>query len=241
MASSLLLPCLCMPTLPWWATVWICPLELRECHGGCSLFPINKNCRTQEGFCAQEPRRVWLGFTPTHCLGLTFVLGVLVREGPSQKCLRRLRVTVGAAVGLPSDRRWPLYSPDQASARPPTLSRWWRGVPSLQLPPHCCPYEPPLPFSPCSGFCRENWKILFPSAHRNGSALYNHWLLNLEGRNICFCSLISRWLLPPEAQSDSQEAVGLGVCTVLKVRGIPSQRSVKAHHLVLEVLSHSCW
>ena len=59
-------------------------------------------------------------------------------------------------------------------------------------PPHCCPYEPPLPFSPCSGFCRENWKILFPSAHRNGSALYNHWLLNLEGRNICFCSLISR-------------------------------------------------
>ena len=101
-----------------------------------SLFPINKNCRTQEGFCAQEPHRVWLGFTPTHCLGLTFVLEVLVREGPSQKCLRRLRVTVGAAVGLPSDRHWPLCRPDQASTRPRTLSWWWRGVPSLQLPPH---------------------------------------------------------------------------------------------------------
>ena len=102
-----------------------------------SLFPINKNCRTQEGFCAQEPHRAWLGFSPTHCLGLTFVLGVLDREGPSQKCLRRLRVTVTAMVGLPSDRHWPLCSPDQASMRPSDL------VPVVEGVSHPCPCPPP--------------------------------------------------------------------------------------------------
>ena len=32
--SELLLPCLCIPSLPWLATLRICPLELREGHGG---------------------------------------------------------------------------------------------------------------------------------------------------------------------------------------------------------------
>ena len=32
--SSLLLSCLCIPSLLWLATVWICPLELREGQGG---------------------------------------------------------------------------------------------------------------------------------------------------------------------------------------------------------------
>ena len=30
--SWLLLPCLCIPSLPWLATVWACPLEFREGH-----------------------------------------------------------------------------------------------------------------------------------------------------------------------------------------------------------------
>ena len=32
--SWLLLPCLYTPSLPWLATVWTCPLELKEDHGG---------------------------------------------------------------------------------------------------------------------------------------------------------------------------------------------------------------
>ena len=36
--SLLLLPCLCISSLPWSATVWTCPLELREGRGGESLF-----------------------------------------------------------------------------------------------------------------------------------------------------------------------------------------------------------
>ena len=61
--SWLLLPCLCIPSLPWLATRWTCPLELRERHGGWSPFPTNKKRGTQKGFCAQEPHRVLLGFT----------------------------------------------------------------------------------------------------------------------------------------------------------------------------------
>ena len=59
--SWLLLPCLCIPSLPWLATVQICPLELREGHGGWSLFPT-RNRGTWKGFCAQEPLRVLLSF-----------------------------------------------------------------------------------------------------------------------------------------------------------------------------------
>ena len=32
--SWLFLPCLCIPSLPWLATVWTCPLGLREGQGG---------------------------------------------------------------------------------------------------------------------------------------------------------------------------------------------------------------
>ena len=128
------------------------------------------------------------GFTPTHCLGLTFVLGVLVREGPSQKCLRRQQ----SLVFLQTDAG-PCAAPIRPPRGPLTLSQWWRGCPiPAAHPPSCRPDESPLPFSPRSGFCRENWKILFPRVHHNCSALYNHWLLNLGDRNTCFCSLISQ-------------------------------------------------
>ena len=60
--SWLLLPCLCIPSLPWLATVLICPLKLREGHEGWSLFPTNKKWGTWKGFCAQEPHSVLLGF-----------------------------------------------------------------------------------------------------------------------------------------------------------------------------------
>ena len=40
--SWLLLPCLSIPALPWLATVWTCPLELREGQGSRSLFPKDK-------------------------------------------------------------------------------------------------------------------------------------------------------------------------------------------------------
>ena len=56
----LLLPCLWVPSLPWLATVRICPLELREGHGGWSLIPTNKKRGTQKDFRAQEPHRVLL-------------------------------------------------------------------------------------------------------------------------------------------------------------------------------------
>ena len=45
---SWLFPCLCIPSLPWLATVWTCPLELREGHGGWNLFPTNKKLGTQQ-------------------------------------------------------------------------------------------------------------------------------------------------------------------------------------------------
>ena len=32
--SWLFLPCLCIPSLPWLATVWTCSLEIKEGHGG---------------------------------------------------------------------------------------------------------------------------------------------------------------------------------------------------------------
>ena len=60
--SWLLFPCLCIPSLPWLATVWICPLGLREGLGGWSLYPENKKLGTRKGFWAQEPHRVLLGF-----------------------------------------------------------------------------------------------------------------------------------------------------------------------------------
>ena len=64
LVSGLLLPCLCIPSLLRLATVWSCPLELREGHAGWSLFLTNKQQGIQKGFCAQEPHRVLLGFIP---------------------------------------------------------------------------------------------------------------------------------------------------------------------------------
>ena len=54
--SWLLFPCLRNPSLPWWATVWTCSLELREGHWGC-MKPIY--CK---GFHTQKPHRVLPNF-----------------------------------------------------------------------------------------------------------------------------------------------------------------------------------
>ena len=43
--SWLFLLCFCIPSLPWLATVPICPVELRKGQGGLSLFPSNKKRR----------------------------------------------------------------------------------------------------------------------------------------------------------------------------------------------------
>ena len=43
--------------------VWTYPLELKEGHGGWSLFPANKKWGTQKSFHAQEPHMILLGFT----------------------------------------------------------------------------------------------------------------------------------------------------------------------------------
>ena len=61
--SLLLLPGLCIPSLPWWASVWICFLELWEGHGSWSPFPPKiKKWGTQKGLCAWEPHKALLGF-----------------------------------------------------------------------------------------------------------------------------------------------------------------------------------
>ena len=60
--SSLLLSGLCIPSLPWLATVWTYLLELRRGHGGWNLFPTNRKWETQKNFLAQKPHRVLLGF-----------------------------------------------------------------------------------------------------------------------------------------------------------------------------------
>ena len=53
--------CLCIPSIPWLATVWTCPLELRG-HRGWSLYCTNKKWETWKGFHDQEPHIVLLGF-----------------------------------------------------------------------------------------------------------------------------------------------------------------------------------
>ena len=65
-----------IPSLPWLATIRICPLELREGHGGCCLFPTNKKLGTQKGFCAQQSHRVPLSFK-NHSWGNNF-LGAII-------------------------------------------------------------------------------------------------------------------------------------------------------------------
>ena len=52
--SWLFLLCLCIPILPWLATVWICPSkEIRGSLRGWSLYPTSKKRRTWKGFCTQ--------------------------------------------------------------------------------------------------------------------------------------------------------------------------------------------
>lgn len=58
--SWLFLPGLRITSFRWWATVWTCPLEHREGHGS-RMKPVSYN--REMGFCAQELRRVLLGFT----------------------------------------------------------------------------------------------------------------------------------------------------------------------------------
>ena len=61
--SLLLLLCFCIPSLPWWATIWIFPLELKEGQGGWSHFPTDKKWGTWKGF---VPRRAPYGPAPFH-------------------------------------------------------------------------------------------------------------------------------------------------------------------------------
>ena len=64
--SWLLLPCFCIPSLPWLATVWICPLELREGQGGW-MKPISYKQEAgdteRKAFVPGGPHRVLLGFS----------------------------------------------------------------------------------------------------------------------------------------------------------------------------------
>ena len=61
--SWLLLPCFCIPSLLWSATVRICPLELREGHGGW-MKPTSYKQETgdTERICTRELHRVLLRF-----------------------------------------------------------------------------------------------------------------------------------------------------------------------------------
>ena len=59
--SQLPLPCLCIPSLPGLATVRICHLELREGHGGWSLFP-KRHLGLRKASVTQEPHRIPLSF-----------------------------------------------------------------------------------------------------------------------------------------------------------------------------------
>ena len=43
----------CIPSLPWLATAWTCPLELREGHGGWNSFPKNKKWGIQKDLCPE--------------------------------------------------------------------------------------------------------------------------------------------------------------------------------------------
>ena len=61
--SWLLLPGLCIPSLPWLATDWTCFLELWECLGSWRPFPKNKKWGwSQKSLCALEHHSALLGF-----------------------------------------------------------------------------------------------------------------------------------------------------------------------------------
>ena len=63
----LFLPCPCILSFPWLATVQIFPLELWEGHGGWSPFLTDKEQGTQKGFHTQEPTGL-LDSQETDCL-----------------------------------------------------------------------------------------------------------------------------------------------------------------------------
>ena len=50
MISWPFLPSLSISSLPWLASVWTYPLDLRESHGSWSLLPTNKKWVTEKGF-----------------------------------------------------------------------------------------------------------------------------------------------------------------------------------------------
>ena len=70
LVSWLPFSCLCIPSLPWLATIWIHSLEIQEGHRGWILFPAyngfyptNRKRGTRKGFHAQEPHRVLFNFS----------------------------------------------------------------------------------------------------------------------------------------------------------------------------------
>lgn len=60
--SALLLPCHCIPTLPWLVPVWPCPLELSKVMEAEAYSQKKQETGTWKGLCAQEPNRVLLSF-----------------------------------------------------------------------------------------------------------------------------------------------------------------------------------
>ena len=58
--SWLLLPCVCIPSLSWLADVWICPLGVKEGHGGW-ICPLQiQNRRHRKTSIPRSPHRVYL-------------------------------------------------------------------------------------------------------------------------------------------------------------------------------------
>lgn len=72
--SWLLLPSFFILSLPWSAPDWICPLELRECHGGwMKSVSYKQQMGNTERMCTWEPQRIRLGFNPLFYLILLSV------------------------------------------------------------------------------------------------------------------------------------------------------------------------
>ena len=84
--SWLFLCCFCIPSLLWLATVWTCPLELREGHGGW-MKPISykQEMGDTERLCTRESYRVLLGFNNKFSLLLIFGLVVSFGLTPTKR------------------------------------------------------------------------------------------------------------------------------------------------------------
>ena len=63
----LFFPSLCIFSFSWLATVWPCPLTLREGHGVWSFIPKSKKWRIQKGLCPGAPQGLaWFHLCPSY-------------------------------------------------------------------------------------------------------------------------------------------------------------------------------